>query len=182
MSSSAEWLIPLYLTCFGTCISHPFVPPLMYCWSALKAGQQTLTTKPGGAWEPGGGRQSSKAMKGLQENASDERLREPDYADRREGCQAYNNMFGFYNFSDIQTIETNSTGNKEKEKGLWNVAQWMQAGCQGVVPDWRPEQVHLSPWHGSELLPRWGRWIWCPLTILKYHFQFSNIRHKNKLD
>lgn len=26
--------------------------------------------------------------------------------------------FGFYNFSDIQTIETNSTGNKEKEKGL----------------------------------------------------------------
>lgn len=26
--------------------------------------------------------------------------------------------FGFYNFSDVQTIETNSTGNKEKEKGL----------------------------------------------------------------
>ena len=64
----------------------------MHCWSALKAGQQTLTTKPGGAWESEGGLQSSKAMKGLQENAFDERLRELDYADRREGCRAYNNM------------------------------------------------------------------------------------------
>lgn len=55
-------------------------------------------------------------MKGLPENPSDERLREPDYADGREGCRAYSNMLQLHDFSDIQTIGTNSTGNKKKRK------------------------------------------------------------------
>ena len=52
-------------------------------------------------------------MKGLPENPSDERLREPD---RREGCRTYSNMLQLYDFSDIQTIGTNSTGNEKKRK------------------------------------------------------------------